>query len=210
MDIYASAGQLTNLGAGWVLWLLLGLSVIAVGIVIERIAFFVSSRDDLGLLMLELRGLLERGDYARARRRLEESPALEARVAAAGLGANTPGSAEERMLAETELVKTSMLRRLAFLGTLGNNAPFVGLLGTVIGIIRAFQELDASDGQLSTGLMAEIGEALVATGIGLIVALPAVAAFNLFQQTVKVRLAHASALGREILAHLKADRTPAE
>lgn len=205
MEIYQKVGRITELGAGWVLWLLVLLSVLGLAVIIERVAFFLTSRDDQQKLLHELRLLLDRGDEVRAKKRLTESPSLEARIAIAGLSARTPASAEERMLAETELVRTTMQRRLAYLGTLGNNAPFVGLLGTVIGIIRAFQELDASAGQLSTGLMAEIGEALVATAVGLIVALPAVAAFNAFQQVVKVRLANGAALGREILAHLKSD-----
>ncbi len=102
-----------------------------------------------------------------------------------------------------------MERNLAFLGTVGNNAPFVGLLGTVIGVIRAFQELNESQGQVSTGLMSEVGEALVATAIGILVALPAVATYNYFQRVIKKRLVWSDALGRDILAYLKADPSPA-
>jgi biopolymer transport protein ExbB len=103
-----------------------------------------------------------------------------------------------------------MERNLAFLGTVGNNAPFVGLLGTVIGIIRAFQELNQSQGQVSAGLMAQIGEALVATAIGLLVALPAVAFFNLFQRVIKTRATRADALGREVLAYMKSKKRDGE
>jgi biopolymer transport protein ExbB len=82
----------------------------------------------------------------------------------------------------------------------------VGLLGTVVGIIGAFHQLDASGGQLTQGLMAEIGEALVATAVGLLVALPAVAAFNAFQRAITVRLAQGDALGRQFIAQLFARR----
>jgi biopolymer transport protein ExbB len=99
-----------------------------------------------------------------------------------------------------------MERRLALLGTIGSNAPFVGLLGTVIGIIRAFHALDASGGQASTALMSEIGEALTATAIGLLVALPAVALFNFFQRQIAGRIATAEALGREMLSFVKDER----
>jgi len=92
--------------------------------------------------------------------------------------------------------------KAAFLGTLGANAPFVGLLGTVIGIVRAFHLLDQSGGKVSSGLMSEVGGALVATAIGIIVALPAVAFFNGFQRVIKTRLSRADALGRELLAQL--------
>jgi len=108
------------------------------------------------------------------------------------------------MQGESELCKLSMEKNLALLGTLGNNAPFIGLLGTVIGIVRSFRELQSSSGQVSAGLMSEIGEALVATAIGLLVALPAVAAFNLFQRIIRARMGRANVLAHEILAYLKA------
>jgi len=204
MNLIERMTHLANYGATWVLWLLVALSILAVSIVIERAVLLVSSRDNVARLRRELRALLERGELLKARRRLEESPSVEARVALAGLDAPNAGSAEERIRSESQLARVAMERRLGLLGTLGSNAPFVGLLGTVIGIVRAFRELSASKGQISTGLMAEIGEALVATAVGLLVALPAIFAFNAFQRAIRVRLARADALGHEILAYYKA------
>ncbi len=203
MDINAALNAFTSLGARWVLWLLAGLSVAGVAVIIERAVFLLASRDDVSRLQKELRSLLSRGELDQARHRLEESPCFEARVAAAGLNADGAGSAEERMVGESQLSKLRMERNLAYLGTLGSNAPFVGLLGTVIGIIGAFHELSGGVGQVSAGLMSEIGEALVATAVGLIVALPAVAFFNLFQRVIATRVGRADALGREVLAHFK-------
>src|SRR5262249_53724123 len=102
--------------------------------------------------------------------------------------------------------KIRMERRLAFLGTLGSNAPFIGLLGTVIGIIRAFAELNDAAGKVTAGLMSEVGEALVATAIGIMVAIPPIAIFNAFHRIIKTRGARAEPLGREVLASLKSDR----
>jgi biopolymer transport protein ExbB len=206
MDINQALNTFTGLGARWVLWLLVALSVGAVAVIIERAVYLLTSRDDVCQLQQELRDLLARGQLERARHRLEESPCFEARVAAAGLNADGPGSAEERMAGETQLVRLKMERHLAYLGTLGNNAPFVGLLGTVIGIIGAFHELSEGVGQVSAGLMAEIGEALVATAVGLLVALPAIAFFNLFQRVITGRVGRADALGHEVLAYFKAMR----
>lgn len=200
--------SLAQFGASWVLWLLVGLSIVAVAVAIERAVLFLSSRDDIVRLRDELRALLSRGDAGAARRRLEESPSFEARVAAAGLNADGSASAEERIAGETELVRLTMEKNLTVLGTLGNNAPFVGLLGTVIGIVRAFRELEHSSGQVSAGLMSEIGEALVATAVGLVVALPAVAFFNFYQRIIRARLARAGALGHEILAFRKSELSP--
>jgi biopolymer transport protein ExbB len=204
MDVIERLLAISHYGSRWVLWLLIALSIAAFAVVLERAVVFLSSRDDTTRLRVELRRLLRDNDLELARRRLEESPSFEARVAAAGLDAEGVASAEERMQGESELCRLSMERNLALLGTLGNNAPFIGLLGTVIGIVRSFRELQSSSGQVSAGLMSEIGEALVSTAIGLLVALPAVAAFNLFQRVIRARMGRANVLAHEILAFMKA------
>jgi biopolymer transport protein ExbB len=198
MDLQGRLTAFAMLGAGWVMWLLVLLSVVCVTIVLERAYVLLSSRDDYQSLRDDFLALLKKNDIAGAIARLAKSRSFEARVVTAGLESHAagPASAEERM----------MERNLAFLGTVGNNAPFVGLLGTVIGIIRSFQELNQSQGQVSAGLMSEIGEALVATAIGLLVALPAVAAFNTFQRIIKTRATRADAMGREVLAFMKSKK----
>ena len=130
-------------GAGWVLWLMLVLSVVSLAIMLERAWLFWSLRDDVEALMRDLGRLLRAGDLEGARRRLEASPSAEAAVVVAGvveadLGAD---AAEEAMAGASALQRMKLERRLAYLGTLGNNAPFIGLLGTVIGIVGAFDEL---------------------------------------------------------------------
>ncbi len=197
--------NITAYGSQWVLWVLVVASVVALGIVLERAVLFLSSRDNARILRRDLRGLLSAGDVAGARKRLDRSPSFEASIARAGLDAEGVGCAEERILAEREVARLSLERNLGFLGTLGSNAPFVGLLGTVIGIVRAFHRLSESSGQVSAGLLAEIGEALVATAIGILVALPAIAFFNLFHRAIKARLGQSDALGHEVLAYLKAE-----
>jgi biopolymer transport protein ExbB len=98
--------------------------------------------------------------------------------------------------------------RVGFLGTIGNNAPFVGLLGTVIGVVGAFDELAASSGGASASglaperVMSSISEALVATAMGLVVAIPAVAAFNYFQGRITAILERSETIGHVVLAHL--------
>ncbi len=211
MDIQERLTAFAMLGAEWVMWLLVVFSIIVLAIVLERAYYLLASRDDVNVLKRDLLQKLKGGDVEGARRRLKASKSMEARIALAGLEGTEdgPASAEERMAGEAALAKLAMERNLAFVGTVGNNAPFVGLLGTVIGIIRAFHELDTSGGQVSSGLMAEIGEALVATAIGLLVALPAVAFFNLFTRTIRARLGRGDALGHEVLAFLKSRKTAA-
>jgi biopolymer transport protein ExbB len=215
MDIQERLTAFAMLGATWVMWLLVGISVIALAIILERAYYFFATNEEFSKLLGSLLGKLKDNDVDGAKSAMRASRSVEAQVALAGLESvdDGPSSAEERMNKQQTLSKLSMERNLAFLGTVGNNAPFVGLLGTVIGIIRAFQELNQSQGQVSAGLMAEIGEALVATAIGLLVALPAVAAFNTFQRIIKTRATRADAMGREVLAFMeskKRDAAPAE
>jgi len=120
-------------GAAWVLWLMLILSIVSLAIMLERAWLYYSLRDDVGSLMRELGKLLRSGDLEGARKRLESSPSAEPRWCwpacggdlRLGLGRGSDGWA-------SALQKTKLEKRLAYLGTLGNNAPFIGLLGTVI------------------------------------------------------------------------------
>jgi biopolymer transport protein ExbB len=208
MDIQERLTAFAMLGAAWVMWLLVLLSVLCVAIMLERAYFFFSTRDDIDALRRDLSELLKRGDIAGAKKRLQISRSFEAGVAIAGLEAAEDGaaSATERIAGEEKLARLQMESNLVFLGTVGNNAPFVGLLGTVIGIIRSFHSLNESQGKVTSGLMADVGEALVATAIGILVALPAVAAFNYFQRIIKSRISRGGALGNEVLSYLESER----
>jgi biopolymer transport protein ExbB len=205
---------MVGLGAGWVLVLMLVLSVVSLAIMLERVWLYWSLRDDAAGLMRDLGRLLRGGDLEGARRRLEASPSAEAAVVIAGIVEAKMGheAAEEAMAGASALQRLKLEKRLTFLGTLGNNAPFIGLLGTVIGIIGAFDELGKAKNATLTGaaqvapeaVMSNIAEALVATAVGLLVAIPAVAAFNSFQRVVKTTLSNTEALSHVLLAHLKA------
>jgi biopolymer transport protein ExbB len=191
-------------GAAPLLWLMLALSVLSVAIMLERAWLFFRARDDLEGLARDLRVYLGAGDLAGARARMEASRSAEAAVVAAGLTQAARGAkaAEEAMAGAVVVQRLRLERRLAVLATLGNNAPFVGLLGTVVGIVMAFDRLGAEHLEARAAVMTSIAEALVATAVGLAVAIPAVAAFNLFQRRISVALANADALGRLLLAHL--------
>jgi biopolymer transport protein ExbB len=204
MNIDGALRGLVTFGATWVLWLLLGLSLLSVAIMLERALFFVRSRIDAAALNEQLRRALATDELSKIKSQLQASRSVEARIISAGVDTVCAPEAEERMAAEAQLQRLRSEQYLSFLGTLGNNAPFIGLLGTVLGVIGAFAQLDVSGGQLTTGLMAAIGEALIATAVGLLVALPAVAAYNAFQRLIQVRLQRGDALGRVVVAHLHA------
>jgi biopolymer transport protein ExbB len=81
--------------------------------------------------------------------------------------------------------KPELEKSLGFLATIGSNAPYIGLLGTVLGIMKAFQDLAQSADAGQQTVMAGISLALVATAAGLFVAIPAVISYNYFQKQVK-------------------------
>ena len=197
MDVSGRFLAFTLHGAGWVLWLLIALSVMSVAVMLERLWYFRAHRLGRRDLAAEIRTLLRQGEArgeAGAPAALETTPPLEM-------------TAPTEMTAAIEGVKTRerlrLERRLPFLATLGSNGPFVGLFGTVLGIIKAFHDLAATQGTAGAGastVMAGISEALVATAIGLLVAIPAVVAFNYFSRRVRVRMAEV-----DWMAHLAAE-----
>ena len=197
-------------GAEWVMWLLLALSAASVAIMLERALTFARRRGDLESLRKSLAGDLRHGRVDAARSALEASRHPAAAVALRGMDqAVSDGSSaqvERAMEAETLSQRAALEHRLSFLGTLGANAPFLGLFGTVIGIVGAFDQLgrssDAAQAGSSALVMAAIAEALVATAIGIAVAIPAVFAFNYFMREIKRIVSGAELLSRELLASL--------
>ena len=205
-------------GAEWVLWLLFGLSVASLAVAIDRLLALLRAGGDLESLVPAIRKHLRDGELEEARRWLEQTRSVPGRVVAAGLCEADlgPTAAEEAMAAAAGLERGRLERRLLFLGTVGNNAPFVGLLGTVIGVVGAFDALGkprvmagavgAATGLAPERVMGTIAEALVATAVGLLVAIPAVAVYNYFQGRVTAVLADAETLGHVLLASLSGAR----
>lgn len=209
MIVEQLANVLDRLGAEWILWLLVGLSVLSVAVVIERMLFLRRNRVPVAALQPKLLAALEQGPEA-AQATLASYTGMEATVVRAGVREMGRGVAavEEVMSAKEGVEKLRYERYMGFLGSLGANAPFVGLLGTVIGIMGAFADLKASmaeaaDANRTQAIMGSIAEALVATAVGLIVAIPAVWAYNQFRGKVKHVQANTSALSGILLAHMK-------
>ncbi|MRG98367.1 MotA/TolQ/ExbB proton channel family protein [Polyangium spumosum] len=212
---------MVGFGAAWVMWLMIGLSVVSVAIILERAWFFWSLRDDVVVLARDLRNALKDSIEA-AQKRMEASPSAEAAVVKAGLieADRGPKAAEEAMAGALALQRMKLERRLAYLGTLGNNAPFIGLFGTVIGVVGAFDALGkaaekpaaqaAAAAMAPQQVMSSIAEALVATAVGLAVAIPAVAFNNYFQRMIRSTLANTEALTRVLLAHLHGEKDALE
>jgi biopolymer transport protein ExbB/biopolymer transport protein TolQ len=194
------------LGSAWVLYLLFGLSVFSIGIMIERFIFFRIRRDDTDKLGDDLIARLRDNDVRGAEQLLSKSPSIEASVVLPSLkwlegGAN---ALEEALDAEMRKKRRELERGMTPMGTIGNNAPFVGLLGTVIGVIDAFHLLGEGQNKAAMGnVMSGISEALVATGVGLFVALPAVVAYNIMGKKVNEVEANVGIITKQLMAYLK-------
>ena len=195
---------ITLLGSAWILWLLIGLSILSVSIMIERFFYFRKSDINFPQFSEKLSKVLLSGDTTEIVKLCAQSPALESQVVLRGLEhqARGPRAMEESMLAYVISERQNLDRGIVILGTLGNNAPFIGLFGTVLGIIIAFQDLARNPAGGPSVVMAGISEALIATAVGLMVAIPAVIAFNFFQRVVKRHISNSEAVVKVVMAHL--------
>lgn len=197
-----------NIGAEWVLWLLLGLLALSIVIMVERAIFFWKNRIDAADLSRRVIESVRAGNPKQAREQLGKSQGMASGVMSAALDAWDDGvdSVEEVIAAAVARERTIYDRWLSVLGTLGNSAPFIGLFGTVIGILSAFSALGTGleGAELKTEVMGAIGEALVATAVGLGVAIPCVISFNAFKNRIRVMASETENLARLLMAHLKA------
>lgn len=197
-----------RLGAEWVLWLLVVLAFLAVVVMVERFLYFRRNRVDAAKLSSDVVAALRSGGAPAARKVLEGVPGMTGNVLHAAMDAYDDGvdSVEEVILAAIAQQRVNYDRFLPILGTLGNTAPFVGLFGTVIGILVAFSALGsgAEGNLLKEQVMGSIGEALVATAVGLGVAIPCVIAFNAFKNRVRIMAGNTEGVARTLLAYLKA------
>jgi biopolymer transport protein ExbB/TolQ len=191
----------TLLGSEWVLWLLVLLSILSVAVMVERAIAMSGRLADFETLSEKLHKALSEGDSKAAREFLGKPSCPEVRVALTGLDELARGTtaAVEAMASARSRERLALEKHLGILGTLGNNAPFIGLFGTVIGIIKAFADLAKNQGGGAAVVMSGIAEALVATAVGLMVALPAVVAFNIFQGRIRRTMGRVDTLAHMIL-----------
>jgi biopolymer transport protein ExbB len=171
---------------GAVMWVLLAVSIVIVALTIERIWFILLAQRVASKSYRVLQPLIHRGawsevaEYVRSTRGALSS-ALGNALHEAGLedipAAASPPGEEFR----------SVDRGLWLLGFLGESTPLLGLLGTVLGMIRAFQEIQAAQGAVDPQLLAGgIWEALLTTAFGLIVAIPALGVYHFLNNRVSL------------------------
>jgi biopolymer transport protein ExbB len=177
---------------------MLFLSILSLSFALERWWFFRAASGKADEILGAVRKHLESGKTEAAVAWCEKHPSGVAQVVAYGLlnAGRSRRDLEELMLSKLKEERLKFERFLPVLGTLGNIAPFIGLFGTVVGIIKAFRDLAAS-GTGGPAVVAQgIAEALVSTAAGLLVAIPAAVLYNYFtgrlkRQTVEMEVASA-------------------
>jgi biopolymer transport protein ExbB len=173
---------------GFTMWILLLCSVLSLAVIIDRLAsFWRNGRVKRHAFMERLRDVLRRKDIERAIEICRDTSAPMARVALAGL--ERAGKGEQLMQGSMErqiAVEATKLERLTgVVGTIGNTAVYIGLFGTVLGIIRAFRDISITGSGGMDVVIGGVSEALITTATGLAVAVPAVIFYNYFSRRIE-------------------------
>ena len=160
-------------------------SILSLGVIMERLRAFYKFKKGLKAFPPQIQKTLANGGEAAASAISDIREPL-AKIFKVGLskynqGKTAAGEAME-LAARQEIL--SLERYLGVLGTIGSTAPFIGLFGTVLGIIRAFHDLAIAEGAGPSVVADGIAEALIATAAGLFVAVPAVMAYNYFTRRI--------------------------
>jgi biopolymer transport protein ExbB/biopolymer transport protein TolQ len=207
MHIVDGLLKVALLGSEWVMYLLIGLSVLSFAAMFERWLYFRKHGDTGDALRDALAKAFAEDDLESAERALAKDRSVSARVVREALRFRAGGPEAVSDAADSELgrVRPELERGLNLLGTLGNNAPFIGLFGTVIGVIVAFDQLGQQGNKAAAmgNVMSGIAEALVATGVGIFVAIPAVVAYNVAQKRIGEIEGNTQALIKLVTAYLK-------
>ncbi|MBI3013173.1 MAG: MotA/TolQ/ExbB proton channel family protein [Elusimicrobia bacterium] len=192
-------------GGEWVIYILIVCSVAAVAVMIERGIILYRERKEMEKVKEKLRNLLGGTVSETWSQHLSSHSGLTASVVRSGLEVWSHGadSVEEQMASVTFSEKRRLEARMIILGTLGNNAIYIGLFGTVLGVIKAFHDLAEGGGAGPEVVMQGLSEALIATAVGLLVALPCVIAYNILQKGIKDILSETEAISRLLLARSK-------
>ncbi len=180
-------------------------SILAVAFMVERFLFYRRARVDSTRFLSRIKMSLENENYQEAIAACERDRSGVAAVLRVGLLNRELDyhQLDELMTATREEEHVKLERYLGVLGTLGSSSPFIGLFGTVVGIIKAFHDLAASGSGGPTVVAAGIAEALVATAAGLAVAIPCVVVFNFFMRKVKTMNTEMEAVQKRFLTILK-------
>ncbi len=193
------------LGATWVLWLLVILSLLCVAVGLERVVYFVVNRTPAGPFEAAVGRYLSGGSRDDFEGALSGQKGVEARVLLAGLRARVVAASQHAMQGTILFERLRLERGLLIIGTVASTAAFIGLFGTVLGIIQAFHDLSLESDDSAKMVMSGISEALVSTAVALMVAIPAVVLYNFLTRAVKSQLSRIESLAELVVARMRAE-----
>jgi biopolymer transport protein ExbB len=172
---------------GWDMWLLLLISVVGLAVVIERLVFFATQHGDTKGLLRAIGSKIAADDIDGAIKVCRSQRGMLPRILEFGLQRGEKNRADITDALSIALMEhlNSLERNLGIIGTIAVIAPFVGLFGTVLGIIRAFSDIALKGNSTPAVVAAGVSEALVTTATGLIIAVIAVVFFNYFKTRIK-------------------------
>ncbi|QLY25882.1 MotA/TolQ/ExbB proton channel family protein [Bdellovibrio sp. HCB185ZH] len=171
-----------------VLWLLLVLSILSIGMILERFFALRKVSNESQRVRAKIKLALQSNSVEDIEDLAKDPDSLEGRAAGQAmkyLRASGSKGLEEIFNTIALSERPDLERYLNFLATLGSNAPYIGLFGTVLGIMKAFNDLATAAEAGQQTVMAGISMALVATAAGLFVAIPAVIAYNYYSKQVR-------------------------
>jgi biopolymer transport protein ExbB/TolQ len=191
---------LETLKSSFVMMILCGCSLIALTFLIERWLYIRRAAVNAGEFFKQIREALVRGGLQAGVSVCAASPTPLAAVVRGGLESKHggPRATEEIMDAIAMEERSKLEKNLGILGTLGNIAPLIGLFGTVLGIIHAFHAMAVNGSAGPSVISAGIAEALITTAAGLMVAVPAVVAYNYFLRRVNSIMTDIDAVAKKV------------
>ena len=194
------------------LWILMALFLVALAIGADRLWVILNSKSSNAELVRLVTEKLSQNPATGEELAKEVSDAkygVEGRIVAVTLKGwqHDEDTIQSYANAATVAERRYLSARLPILSTLGNNAPFIGLLGTVLGIMKAFRDLAGAADAGPQVVMKGISEALVATAMGLGVAIPCVMLFNYFSSVIKRKMSNSEEVTNIIVALRRATRS---
>ncbi len=177
----------TVASGGPAMWMLLVLSIVAIAIVIERLMFFAAQHSDSKGLLKALGQKIAADDLNGAMTVCRQQKGMLPKILEFGLKRGEKNRADITDALSIALMEhlNTLERNLGVIGTIAVISPFVGLFGTVLGIIRAFQDIALKGNSTPAVVAAGVSEALVTTAAGLFVAVVSVIFFNYFKSRIK-------------------------
>lgn len=192
-------------GGEWVIYILILCSIVGIAVMIERGVILFKEKKHLKSVKIFFEKAIQNKNLEEVAEELSKMSGASAKVLASGFSQISHGAetAEEYMTSVSFQERQRLELRMIILGTLGNNAIYIGLFGTVLGVIKAFHDLAQETGAGPEIVMQGLSEALIATAVGLLVALPCVIAYNYFQKKIKDIISETESMSRILLARLK-------